>query len=102
LAWEGSFIKGFAGRKAEFTLISELYTPVICGKNRITDMNSVRWEFASCQGAFYIPENLKKFSPHPNISLPLFGRYNGKGKGVCLCHVTTGEEVNLYEETFLP
>ena len=41
------------------------------------------------------------FQIDTNWKLGLIGR-NGKGKGVCLCHVTTGEEVNSYEETFLP
>lgn len=63
-------------------------------------MNNVQWAL-SLFGRF-LYKFFKNFYSHPNISLLLFGRYNGKGKGVCLCHVTTGEEVNSYEETFLP
>ena len=102
LAWEGSFIRCFTGSEAEYTLKSELYTLADCGENRITDMNNV--QLAPCLfGRFlYTKKFFKNFYSYPNISLSLFGRYNGKGKGVCLCHVTTGEEVNSYEETFLP
>ena len=65
-------------------------------------MNNVQRAFCLSGRFLYTKIFSKIFYSHPNISLPPFGRYNGKGKGECLCHVTTGEEVNSYEETFLP
>jgi len=80
LAWEGSFIRCFTGSEAEYTLKSELYTLAVCGENRITDMNNVQWAL-SLFGRF-LYKFFKNFYSNPNISLLLFGRYNGKGKGV--------------------
>ena len=65
-------------------------------------MNNVQRAFCLSGRFLYKKIFFNIFCPYPNISLPPFGRYNGKGKGVCLCHVTAGEEVNSHEETFSP
>ncbi len=90
MAWEGSFIRCFTGSKAEYTLESELYALADCGENRITDMNNVQWAPCLFGRFLYTKFFLKNFYSHPNISLPPFGRYNGKGKGV------KGEAINYY------
>ena len=43
----------FTGSEAEYTLESELYALIVCGENRITDMNNVQ-RASACQGVFYI------------------------------------------------
>ena len=51
MAWKGSFIKCSSGSKVNSAWIGELYTPVVCGKNGITDTDNVQWAI-SLSGRF--------------------------------------------------
>lgn len=89
-----------AGTKS--TLVSELFTSAANLKNKIADINSVRWVKCLCGRFLYTEIFFKNISADPNIrGLPIGIRAKGE---IRISHITNwdGKEVNSNGANFFP
>ena len=89
-----------AGTKS--TLVSELYTSAANVKNKITDINSVRWAKCLSGRLLYIEIFLKNISADPNIRELSIGIWAKGEIRISLITNWDGKEVNSNGAIFFP